>query len=311
MVHEYGVVARVEHYAALVNLIGRNGQLDDALEVINSMPMAPDRYVWGAFLGAYMAKKNALLAQMAAKELSKINPDSSAPYVLVHNLHVHERRWRSAAVVREEMELHGVHKQPGCRWIDLKGKRLVSHDVDEFNAIFEDDVLRYWDEMEQSENKGEESEKGLPVLCYDDEKGATSKITRGDDVRSEEKALTFELVSQYFYMPITQAARELNVGLTLLKKKCRELGIPRWPHRKMKSLQTLINNVQVLQEATKADSEEQLRMLVEMLQQERKLLEQKPYVQLEEKTKRLRQACFKANYKKRRLLALEAGESSR
>jgi hypothetical protein len=53
-------------------------------------------------------------------------------------------------------------------------------------------------------------------------------------------------VSQYFYMPITQAARELNVGLTLLKKKCRELGIPRWPHRKMKSLQTLINNVQVL-----------------------------------------------------------------
>jgi len=35
------------------------------------------------------------------------------------------------------------------------------------------------------------------------------------------------------------------------------------------------------------------------------------YVQLEEKTKRLRQACFKANYKKRRLLALEAGEAPR
>lgn len=57
--------------------------------------------------------------------------------------------------------------------------------------------------------------------------------------------LTFEEVSQYFYMPITQAAKQLNVGLTLLKKRCRELGIPRWPHRKMKSLQTLINNVQV------------------------------------------------------------------
>lgn len=178
---------------------------------------------------------------------------------------------------------------------------------DELGVIFEDDVLKYWDEMEQSENKVEKSEKGLPLLYYGDENGAASKIMR-DDVRSEEKALTFELVSQYFYMPITQAARELNVGLTLLKKKCRELGIPRWPHRKMKSLQTLINNVQVLQEASKANNEEQLRMLVEMLQEERRLLEQKPYVQLEEKTKRLRQACFKANYKKRRLLALEAGE---
>lgn len=67
---------------------------------------------------------------------------------------------------------------------------------------------------------------------------------RADRVRSE-RVLTFELVSQYFYMPITQAARELNVGLTVLKKKCRELGIPRWPHRKLKNLQTLINDVEV------------------------------------------------------------------
>ncbi|XP_015693986.2 pentatricopeptide repeat-containing protein At1g62260, mitochondrial-like [Oryza brachyantha] len=122
MVHEYGIVARIEHYAALVNLIGRHGQLDDALEVINSMPMAPDRSVWGAFLGACTAKKNEPLAQMAAKQLSKINPDSSAPYVLIHNLYAYEGRWGSAAVVREEMERQGVYKQPGYSWIDLEGK---------------------------------------------------------------------------------------------------------------------------------------------------------------------------------------------
>jgi hypothetical protein len=68
---------------------------------------------------------------------------------------------------------------------------------------------------------------------------------------------------------------------------------------------------QVLQEAGKATGEEQLGALVEMLQQEKQLLEQRPYVQLEENTKKLRQACFKANYKKRRLLALEAGQASR
>jgi len=56
----------------------------------------------------------------------------------------------------------------------------------------------------------------------------------------------------------------------------------------------------VLQEAGKA-TEEQLRVTVWVT----------VYVQLEEKTKRLRQACFKANYKKRRLLALEAVEAPR
>ena len=62
---------------------------------------------------------------------------------------------------------------------------------------------------------------------------------------SSSKMLSKETISQYFYMPITQAAKELNVGLTLLKKRCRELGIRRWPHRKLMSLQTLIKNVQV------------------------------------------------------------------
>ena len=60
---------------------------------------------------------------------------------------------------------------------------------------------------------------------------------------SSSKMLFKETISQYFYMPITQAAKELNVGLTLLKKRCKELSIRRWPHRKLMSLQTLIKNV--------------------------------------------------------------------
>ena len=34
-------------------------------------------------------------------------------------------------------------------------------------------------------------------------------------------------------MPITQAAKEIDVGLAPLKKRCRERGIRRWPHRKL------------------------------------------------------------------------------
>ena len=36
------------------------------------------------------------------------------------------------------------------------------------------------------------------------------------------KMLFKETIPQYFYMPITQAAKEPNVGLALLKKGCRE-----------------------------------------------------------------------------------------
>ncbi|PIN12164.1 hypothetical protein CDL12_15238 [Handroanthus impetiginosus] len=118
---------------------------------------------------------------------------------------------------------------------------------------------------------------------------------------SSSKKLSRKTISEYFYMPITQAAKELNVGLTLLKKRCRELGIRRWPHRKLVSLQTLINNVQ---ELGKEEGEDKLKKSIEILEQEKKLMEESPDLQLEDKTKRLRQACFKANYKKRKLMGI-------
>ncbi|CAI9276489.1 unnamed protein product [Lactuca saligna] len=55
--------------------------------------------------------------------------------------------------------------------------------------------------------------------------------------------LSRETVTKYFYMPIKQETKELNIGTTLLKKRCRYLGIYRWSRLKLMSLQTLFNNV--------------------------------------------------------------------
>lgn len=119
--------------------------------------------------------------------------------------------------------------------------------------------------MEPSNNKKKQIQHQPPLLmCKNEENGSaendlederklTSKRSHlSTRLRSSNsmslnssKMLSRETISNYFYMPITQAAKELNVGLTLLKKRCRELGIRRWPHRKLASLQTLIRNIQV------------------------------------------------------------------
>ncbi|KAG1346427.1 putative protein RKD1 [Cocos nucifera] len=109
----------------------------------------------------------------------------------------------------------------------------------------------------------------------------------------------FNEIKNYFHMPITQAAKEMNVGLTLLKKRCREVGIPRWPHRKIKSIGSLIHDVR---ELGKGASGESIRREVETLEEHRRLMEENPLTELTERTKKLRQACFKANFKKRRAL---------
>ncbi|OIV99993.1 hypothetical protein TanjilG_26331 [Lupinus angustifolius] len=159
-----------------------------------------------------------------------------------------------------------------------------------------------WNEID-----AEFEESGKEMM--EDEKFGKGKRVR-EDISVSTMMLSRETISQYFYMPITQAARELNVGLTLLKKRCRELGIRRWPHRKLMSLQTLINNVQELGRNGEEESEMKLRNAIEMLEREKKMLEEIPDMQLGDTTKRLRQACFKATYKKRMLMGMMQSQSS-
>ncbi|XP_050376486.1 protein RKD2-like [Argentina anserina] len=178
----------------------------------------------------------------------------------------------------------------------------------------------------QEEHEQHQQEKQQPILplpSNEDQNGVDrehvgeerkhkGRCMRVDEVKSgsttrshsSSRSLSRETISQYFYMPITRAAKELNIGLTLLKKRCRELGIRRWPHRKLTSLQTLIRNIQQL--GKEEDNEEKLRRrhAIELLEREKKQMEEAPDMQLEDNTKRLRQACFKANYKKRKLMGM-------
>ncbi|CAN0870781.1 Protein RKD1 [Linum grandiflorum] len=153
-----------------------------------------------------------------------------------------------------------------------------------------------------------------PVLVEEETKPepADALLTITDHVSSATSAnhLTKEVVAKYFHMPITKAARELNVGLTLLKKRCRELGVKRWPHRKLKSLQNLIENVKRLAEVEDEGGSDsggraaKLEEAIRVLENERKVLDESPDLQLGASTRRLRQACFKATYKRKRNMHL-------
>ncbi|KAG0498962.1 hypothetical protein HPP92_003653 [Vanilla planifolia] len=143
-------------------------------------------------------------------------------------------------------------------------------------------------------------ERGLVV----GKRKETEKAVVGNR-RSKSTEVGLDEIRAHFGMPITRAAAEMNIGLTVLKKRCRHLGITRWPHRKMKSLNTLIHN---MQEIGKVSSDVDIEKELQSLEEHRRLMEKNPEIQLTERTKRLRQACFKSNYKKRRAMQLyEAG----
>lgn len=144
MTRDFSIKPKVEHYAALVDMMGRHGLLKQSLDFIQGMPFEPDRAVWGAFLGACRIHKDINMACIAARELIMIEPESSGTYMILHNMYVDAGLWDEAGAIRRNMEINGVKKQAGYSWIELHDQVhvFISGDqnhssVDEIHAIVE------------------------------------------------------------------------------------------------------------------------------------------------------------------------------
>ncbi|TKY59562.1 Pentatricopeptide repeat-containing protein mitochondrial [Spatholobus suberectus] len=118
MISVYGIEPQVEHFASLVDILGRQGQLQEAMDLINTMPFKPDKAVWGALLGSCRVHNNVELALVAADALIRLEPESSAPYVLLYNMYANLGQWDDAESMRVLMEGKNVKKQAGYSWVD-------------------------------------------------------------------------------------------------------------------------------------------------------------------------------------------------
>eukprot|EP01018_Ginkgo_biloba_P008646 Gb_28780 [translate_table: standard] len=120
MKKDYGIAPRAEHYACMVDLLGRAGHIEKAYELIQAMPFKPDASVWGALLSACRIHGNVELGQQAAECLFELEPGSAGTYVLLSNIYAAAGRWEDVMRVRKIMKDFRVEKEPGCSWIEMK-----------------------------------------------------------------------------------------------------------------------------------------------------------------------------------------------
>ncbi|WOG97749.1 hypothetical protein DCAR_0417090 [Daucus carota subsp. sativus] len=122
MSKEYGIEARVEHYACIVTLLGRAGKLEEAYSIIKKMPFKPDACVWGALLSSCRVHHKTKLAEIAANELFELEPNNPGNYILLSNIYAAKSKWREVYKLRDKMKCMGLRKNPGCSWIEIKNR---------------------------------------------------------------------------------------------------------------------------------------------------------------------------------------------
>ncbi|OIS99212.1 PREDICTED: pentatricopeptide repeat-containing protein At3g16610-like [Nicotiana attenuata] len=110
------------HYACMVDLLGRSGLMDEAINLITGLPFKPDGNIWAALLGACKLHGNVDLGSWAAEHLLELQPEHPGYYALLSNMYAEAGRWGEADRIRELMKLRGVKKNPGYSWVQVQDK---------------------------------------------------------------------------------------------------------------------------------------------------------------------------------------------
>ncbi|KAL1549602.1 pentatricopeptide repeat-containing protein-like protein [Salvia divinorum] len=120
MERTYGMRPRMEHYACVVDMLGRAGLLREAKGYIEGLRVKPDALVWQALLGTCSIYGDVDVGKYAAEQLAQTAPDSPVPFVSMANIYSSRGWWKERARTIKKMKERGVAKETGASWIEIK-----------------------------------------------------------------------------------------------------------------------------------------------------------------------------------------------
>ncbi|WOH05153.1 hypothetical protein DCAR_0624567 [Daucus carota subsp. sativus] len=113
-------IPKADHYTCIVDLLGRAGRLEEAHELIRTMPFQAEHAVWGALLGACVIHENVELGEIAANRLFKLEPGNTGNYVLLGKIYSAAGRWKDAENIRYNMNDIGLIKSPSNSLVEVR-----------------------------------------------------------------------------------------------------------------------------------------------------------------------------------------------
>lgn len=123
---KYGFRPNVKHYACMIDLLARAGQLQEAFEVMRCMPFEATKAMWGSLLVGSKSQGDLEFSEFAARKLVELEPDNTAYHVQLSNLYAEAGRWSDVERVRGMMKERELTKDLGCSSVEVEHQRHVS-----------------------------------------------------------------------------------------------------------------------------------------------------------------------------------------
>ncbi|GAB2235006.1 hypothetical protein Droror1_Dr00004283 [Drosera rotundifolia] len=152
MVNEHRISPGVEHYACMVDILGRANKLDEAALIIEEIPFEPGPVVWGALLGSCKIHHNTELAERASSRLFEIEPYNAGNYAVMADIYARARMWDNVKRVLKQLEARGLERVPSDSTIEVCRKMHTFSSADKPNPATEriqDSVIKLSNDMRE------------------------------------------------------------------------------------------------------------------------------------------------------------------
>lgn len=116
--NDHGLVPSIDHYACMVDLLGRAGKLGEAEELITKIK-SPDKVLWRTLLSSCKMHGEIEMAKLAAARVLELDPGDEGTYVLLSNIYASLGKWNEVINIKCAMREMKLKKDPAMSWTEV------------------------------------------------------------------------------------------------------------------------------------------------------------------------------------------------
>lgn len=125
MVEEHGIDPTVKHYNAMVDHFGNSGLLNEALDLLESIPMVPDVLGWTSLLSLCRRYGDVAVGRVCFDRIVAVERGNAAPFVLLSSIYAYKGLAKDAHEVEELRCVANAWKKPGKAYTQI-GEQIHS-----------------------------------------------------------------------------------------------------------------------------------------------------------------------------------------
>ncbi|KAF9611680.1 hypothetical protein IFM89_034863 [Coptis chinensis] len=196
---ERGIKPNDVTFLGVLHACNHSGCLDEAHQLAKTIRTEAKEaaLLWGSLLSASRTHGRLDITVEAGQRLIDSNQQVAGAYVTMSNTFAKIGKWENAYKIQSEMKRHGIRKEPGCSWVEIKDATYIFYAGDLSSCTQEAEITTVLKELEL---RMKERGSALDALCtlsdLSMKLAPTSAIESESSVQFKEEKTTSNVVEK-------------------------------------------------------------------------------------------------------------------